>query len=92
MKLKSGREVKVEPLTVRQRAKIDDRVTQYYFDLNIDYSDENQVARAPFSYDIALDAIEMISEIPEDITNLEIMEWFNLIYEKSHTSDLQKKS
>lgn len=90
--LSSGREVEFNAWTLRQRVKIDDAMTKYYYEIGVDLTDAVQVANAPFSFEIALDGVEMaMKEVPEDLDNVEIIELFNLIYEQSHISELDKK-
>jgi|GEM_PF-1889739 len=92
MKLSSGREVEVKEWTQRQRVKIDDAMTEYYYRLGVDLTDSEQVSSAPFSFGIALDGIEYaVKNVPADLDNVEIIELFNKIYEASHISELDKK-
>lgn len=92
VKLSTGREVEVKSLTVDQRVEIDDSLAAYYYKLGVNMADSDKVASAPFSFAIGLRAVKMVSSIPEDLTNGEILEWFNLIFDASHLTDLQKKS
>lgn len=90
-KLSTGKEVDFNPLTVQQRVEIDDEISAYYFKLGVNTSDPKAVAGAPFSLSIAYKAIKYaVGEI--DLSNLEIIELFNQIYDASHLTELEKKS
>ena len=91
VKLSSGKEFEIKPLTVVQRIEIDDAISAYYFKLGIDTGDPDMIARAPFSLSIAYKAIEY-SVGGKDLTNVEIIELFNHIYDASHLTELEKKS
>jgi hypothetical protein len=91
VKLSTGREVEVKSWTLEQRVEIDDLMTEYYYRLGIDLTNSKQLTNAPFSFSVALKGIKFMSTVPENINNVEIIDWFNLIYEASHISELDKK-
>lgn len=93
MKLDSGREVEFKPWTIEQRVKVSDEIGVYYYKLGVDFTNADDVTRAPFAYEIALKAIKMaVKKVPADLTNNEIVELYNMISEVSHISELEKKS
>ena len=87
VKLSTGREFEVKPLTIDQRVEIDD-------EWNIFMS---KMTKPEISYAVALKAIRYSLNIGngheiDDLSNLEIVELFNEIFMLSHTGDMEKKS
>ena len=83
VKLSTGREFEVKPLTIDQRVEIDD-------EWNIFMS---KMTKPEISYAVALKAIRYaVRDVPGDLSNLEIVELFNKIFELSHTPEIEKKS
>lgn len=91
VELSTGKKFEIKPLTVTQRIEIDDEIAAYYYKLGVDTSKQKEVAAAPFSLSIAYKAIQYsVGDV--DLTNLEIIELFNQIYDASHLSEIQKKN
>jgi len=83
VKLSTGREFEIKPLTIDQRVEVDD-------DWNVFMS---KMTKPGISYAVALKAIRYACPgIPDDLTNIEIVELFNEIFALSHTPEIEKKS
>jgi len=83
VKLSTGREFEAKPLTIDQRVEIDD-------EWNIFMA---KMTKPEISYAVALKAIRYaVRSVPDDLSNIEIVELFNAIFELSHTGDVEKKS
>ena len=83
VKLSTGREVEVKALTLDQRLEVDDAMNIFM----------SNMAKPTISYSVALKGIRYsCKDVPDDLSNLEIVELYNNIFEISHLDATEKKS
>jgi len=88
MKLSTKREIEIKPLTMDQRLEIDEAVQLFFYQAG---KSDSEVK--PFPYRTAMKAIRYSAEeVPEDLSNQEIAELYNAIFDISHKSEIEKKS
>ena len=80
----------IKNLTLEQRVEIDEELMHFYFKNGVDL---NNTVGAPIPLRIALKAVRYaVDEIPEDISNEELIKLFAKVQEKAHLSEIEKKS
>lgn len=93
IKVQSGKEFEIKSLTLPQRVEIDDLLQEYYFKLGVNTSVVKEITAAPVSFRIALRSVQYgLKEVPDTLTNLELIELQTEIQNLSHLNETEKKS